>query len=815
MKSLQLKKLMMLMILIPLLCGGEINYSNFFPITSWQNVVDNINGTKYVSFYYDNLSYYTNPGEPMLPSKRLTFIVPKDATNFKINATNIITSDSTINDYVTPTLQQRYRSDNLKNNDIIMSPSIYRSNAFFPSEPCSLSGEGYYMGEYHLISVDVYPMQYNPITKTLRRNTKIDFSISYELGKTKVNNIITRNSTLYSSEEYSDLESIVANKEDLKKIFSSRVLTTNFRDSLELGDAGGEINPIQTYPEYNYLIVVTDSLKDYVKRIAALKRQKGYSVGIKTLSDIINDASVANGDKRPLLNGDYTYINDYAGKLREYLRNAFTNNETQYVLFAGADIPFRKGYFYLEDEHDISQFSIYKYSRESIPTDWYFCELNTNWKIDKDSRYAEKNEYEHDHVEEPFDMAPELYVGRLMFENHNEINNYTNKLLRYELNPGNGDTSYLGRAIEASNGNIDININYNYAESMREKWSEVFSQTDLHYIEKDSVSPDAHDLIMQINNTKYGMMCIEGHGTPENIFTNNLGDYQYCILPYESMVPNEHYASWEQMNSRYTPGILYAISCTTTPFDNWKEYSENEYFLKQYNLQHLGNSFTLGNKYGGVAYIGYTRPSSLGSFVSGSPKLAQRFMECLTEGKYNIGKAEAISKMYFTNIIDTDVFGNNLIGDPEFEVWTSELSPINGVTIQRFNNSIKISGINADGGKSIVSYCNNLGQGHITTYRNAVTLSNTNPNSIIMIRRHDKLPYISQLILQNTTIAKSQYVIAKGVYAGSNVDENRINGNVIIKNGANYEVEFTESVNLMPGFEVQLGASFSAEPSEY
>ena len=89
------------------------------------------------------------------------------------------------------------------------------------------------------------------------------------------------------------------------------------------------------------------------------------------------------------------------------------------------------------------------------------------------------------------------------------------------------------------------------------------------------------------------------------------------------------------------------------------------------------------------------------------------------------------------------------------------------------------------------------------------------PNSIVMVRSHGKLPYVAPLVLQNTNIQNSQYVIAGDVVAGNHVDANRTAGDVTIKSGTEYEIEYKGSVTLGPGFSVEKGATFTATPSEY
>lgn len=71
------------------------------------------------------------------------------------------------------------------------------------------------------------------------------------------------------------------------------------------------------------------------------------------------------------------------------------------------------------------------------------------------------------------------------------------------------------------------------------------------------------------------------------------------------------------------------------------------------------------------------------------------------------------------------------------------------------------------------------------------------------------------MVLQNVVFNKSQYVIASDVIAGNSVDNNRTNGDVIVKEGVDYEIEASGTVTLNNGFEVERGAIFSVIPSRF
>ena len=84
-----------------------------------------------------------------------------------------------------------------------------------------------------------------------------------------------------------------------------------------------------------------------------------------------------------------------------------------------------------------------------------------------------------------------------------------------------------------------------------------------------------------------------------------------------------------------------------------------------------------------------------------------------------------------------------------------------------------------------------------------------------MIYKHDMIPYIAPLLLQNTTLKNSQYVIASDVVAGNSIDSKRMNGDVTVKDGVEYEIEASGTVTLQDGFIVEKGATFAVYPSCY
>ena len=86
---------------------------------------------------------------------------------------------------------------------------------------------------------------------------------------------------------------------------------------------------------------------------------------------------------------------------------------------------------------------------------------------------------------------------------------------------------------------------------------------------------------------------------------------------------------------------------------------------------------------------------------------------------------------------------------------------------------------------------------------------------MVMLHKHNMIPFIAPLMLQNVDLGTSQYVIASDVTAGRSVDSGRTNGDVTVKNGIEYEIEASGTVTLEGGFSVEKGATFAVYPSSF
>lgn len=763
---------------------------------------DTLGGVTYNTVHYDGLYNDGAPGMPSLPVDYIRFSVPWNATNFTVSAAlqnNLIRSLSNLLLY--PCQPYRFMDDTTHHDIVLPDNATYNSATYYPSSNAWVVDEGFLAGENHIVTVAVMPISYNRrvaggiTTNRLKQSQAVRLTLSYELRDSLAMYPIVRQDTELRREGYRLAQSMVVNPDNvtcnapIDVTLDSLSIIPNSGDGLNGGSGNiGDIPPINNdttgvyggemnmASKCGYLIVTTSDLCYSLRRLAALKRQKGYNVKIMTMDSILTHPYAGQGD---MVNNVLTFPDD-AGKLRQYLRILYRLSGVKYLLLAGSDVPFRKSNW-----------------PPKAPCDMYFSDFHTDYRYQN------------------YDNKPELYVGRLLARTEEQIDNYTDKLFRYELNPGHGNPSYLKRALYTEGINM-----IGHSLPIRTVLNPLFTDTIIFREQANLRIPKGSDIINEINNTQYGFMSFHNHGEPSSIVVYGVDnnstqmEYDHCsnlIWAIDTVhISNCWYAevcdtegnALNNLNNKWYPNIVYSEACKTIPYDTINHFE---------NIPvNFGESFTTGKDYGGPAFLGNTRDG----IISASFQLEQIFAQQIVNGRYKIGETEAWSKaLYSINQVNTT---HNLLGEPEFEMWTDIPQNFVNINITRSDNSITVCGIGTD--STIVSLCGNQATELLMKMiisSSSVTFNNVSPNSSIMLYKHNYIPYIAPLVLQKVDLNRSQYVIASDVTAGRSVDSGRTNGDVTVKNGIEYEIEASGTVTLEGGFSVEKGATFAVYPSSF
>ncbi len=722
------------------------------------------NGDSYLRLRYPDLWTQSAAGTPELPVHYLRFSVPCDATDFTVSVTGETTTATRYTLPVYPT-QPPIPSDRNTSEQLFVSPdsTVYSNNRYWPAVPVQVVDEGFLDGDNHIVTVAVWPISYAPTDgEILFRNSvtvRLDYSVK-NAGSENPSRLraISRRATGRNNVRWG--------REEAKRIVVNPAQVDGFAPATATRSASS--HTVTTLPDFEYTVVTNRELAPAFDRLIGWKRQKGYSAGVVCIEDILACPDFQGGDL-------VSNIDDDAGKLRAYLKYTYDSGSLRYALLAGdyTVLPIRYGC----GDHNYSSTKIVS-NNSKIPTDIYFSDFNGNWNKDGDAHYGEPT---HDKV----DFYPEIFVGRLLCTTRQEIANYTEKLIRYERNPGNGDYSYLQKAFYCQSDEMQQD---NEAGIIKSAWGTTFHQDTVieefpSYETQSVTKPTGAEVIREMNN-RYGFFSWHGHGAPAGITVRSRGtnewDY-YAIVPFDGVLDKDsvHYSmnvevghGLDNLTNQDYPAIAYSISCDVTPFDIYKQYNVT------YNI---GSSFTVAGLYGGPAFLGNTRSGWIGSSV----RLEKKFVEQIKEGNNQIGVAEAFSKVSFAynKYSRWCSLTHSLIGCPEFEMWTDIPSVYDDISVTRSNSSITVAGNGLNGSKvAITSGINGLPE--IKTVTGAsVTINEVSPNSVVTVYKHNAIPYIAPLYLQNDTLRSSQYLHVNNVHIGQAVDTNRTEGDVVLKSG--------------------------------
>lgn len=775
---------------------------------------DTLGGVIYSTVRYGDLYNGGEPGMPSLPIDYFKFSVPYNATNFTVTAAMIGWSNQNLNHMLYPS-QRPMLIDGSDTLAITLPDSAaYSSNEYYPSQRAWVVDEGFLAGENHIVTVALMPFRYKHTTTTdiLSKVSRCVVSLRYELCDSLAMYPTIRKDSLLREEGYELTRSMVVNPNKVKDFAPIETFAPGI-DSIGFiqGITGDLINweipdPTPVDPgefgeeellidggNYTYLIITTSELKHAVRRIAALKRQKGYNVKVVTMEEVMQDSIARRGD---YVNG-HIANSDSAGVLRQYLRQYYQNHGTKYVLLVGTDVPYKMTTHQLEKPR-------------TFQTDFYFSDLNADWE--------DNNQ---------FDKSGELCVGRILGKAERQINNYTDKLFRYELNPGRGDYSYVKNAFYSQGCEfIDYNTPAHPTEIdiIRRALDSIY-QTPGIMIEPDVNTtgipyPSGEDIVNELNSMPYSFLSLHHHGCPSSLITSGFRDDH--LMPAFSLLwaNNTELAysfEWEKndtlpefglnnVKNKYYPTICFSVSCETMPFEIPQYYKDKGLTMS------FGESFTTGKDYGGPAFVGNTHDG----LIARGAKLEAKVIEKIVNGYYKLGEANRQGKSDFSlymegNNVKYLVATQNLLGDPTLELWTDIPQIYEGISVLRNDSNVIVNGVN--GQPITISICSNNGRLTKNQTTSDIAIDAVSPNSVITLYKHGYIPLFAPLRLQKMNIAKSQYVLAGDVMAGSSVDDKRTYGDVIVKNGVEYEIEASGTVILQDGFSVEKGATFAIYPS--
>ncbi len=556
-----------------------------------------------------------NPGEPLLPVYALEILLPQGEEVTSVTADILEIEEMRIEAPVVCAQRQVRMSRAASAQATVPDETIYGGDCPFPETRAVHVTTQTYRG-YNIAFLRVYPVAYHPGRGSLLSATRMEVVIE------------TASSRRLLMRSMGTLRSAAAKD---AAIASRMVDHDDAAASYAAGAAfpvlSGFVNPEETYP---YVIVTDYLVRPLIKPLKDYKDSTGLKAKIVILGEILYHYS---GVDRP-------------EQIRNFIKDAYANWETEYVLIAADDesIPHRGLFAKASGDSDLD-----------IASDLYYAALDGNWNDDGDAYWGEPGEE---------DLIPEVSVGRISVRDSAEVVNFVNKIMKYERSPvvGQIKTALMaGEIIGAGTYGAD------YMNEIRDGASahgfttagldDGFAADTLYDRDYYPGEWDECDLVPLLNSGRhivdhighcnlYSALKIDTAGV-DTLFTNDGDSATYFILYTQGC----YAASFDNRNPE---GIQLFRDCIAEQFTN----AEN----------------------GPVAFIGNTR---FGYYATGSTRGASQYFNrqffdaVFGEGITSIGRAHDDSRVDNIAYIEFDAmrwvyYTLVLLGDPSMDIWTDE-----------------------------------------------------------------------------------------------------------------------------------------------
>lgn len=571
------------------------------------------NGEGIISVLISGLDSYMQPNEPVLPMKIAQILIPRGknvgSVTIKYSDGNKIANGKArvanfpimINETENPL------------NNLVRVPLVgnYPKNLI-----------DWWIGEMHgndIVSVPIYPVIYNSDTQDFYFSSSITVIITFTSENNAQPMVTTRS-----------LASNIINEQDKKDILG---FVDNPNESfLQLNDGGGVramangVLPLsQTYP---YLIITSSALADAITpyNFSALINQK-QTRNFNPINGTIVTVESILADSRFYCNGQYgdgcpisnpTLFNDTAAMIRNYIKYAYNNLGTRYVLFGGdvSIIPVRSFYVSVPGYVD------------NIPSDLYYANLDGSMNANNDSIWGWTNDNP--------DFLSEVYVGRAPVETTTELANFVRKTILYE-NLTSSRSNYTANVLNIYDPSVDsLTVPTAYLSS---NGFNVNSQAHSYIGTDDGWIPNY-----------LGSFLANPSGLPAIINQAGHGSFIYISgFGFSDKVTNNTY-----------PNFFYGQACDWGGFDASDSLAENLIYRENMSYAILANS----------RYGWYSPGCNCGP---GSVFMNSFWYEVLYNDVGNLGRANQLSKEASrTSWWDYGLWTywtQNLLGDPEVSFY--------------------------------------------------------------------------------------------------------------------------------------------------
>jgi hypothetical protein len=567
-------------------------------------------------------------GNPELPEKTFCYSLPADQNidHIIINGFTEIplaTVVGRIKPQQTDWLTSVYAE---KPEFIPVSQTVYQTNAMYPQDnDLAVMARQDYVRGVKIVSVVIKPVRYNPVLSEVTLIQSITFTL---VTNQAVNRPISplRQSQGAELQTLSLLRAVVKNAEDLP---------VNIPHVRLIRAKPGQGYPSPAVPP-DCIILTNDQLIHAFSDYGQWLTRKGIP------TQIINVATIYN---------TYPGI-DNPEKIRNFVIDRYWHDGLCYLVLGG-------------DLSIIPKRLALPYDTNVMPTqygmqicDLYYGDVDGIWDYDNDGVFGEQTQ------DRP-DMGVDVLVGRIPAKTPDEVDAWVAKRLRYEQNPGNGQTDYLLRAAVA---NADEMRDLEHYRDTYYAFPPFFNVDTTALIEQPNGSdinptqPSGQEFITFLNTQHPHIIATENHGSPDYFATKtrNYNQPPRSIVATSDEIIMYGDGRLDDVETNNQDYLHFSIACDLGMMDCREAYSWWTRFpcYAQHDLFCRGGSVT-------------GRYNTRWGWVFASHPLELAFYSVLfsEESQHRISAAHYMAKLLRPNTLDID-FGNTLFGCPVLTAWT-------------------------------------------------------------------------------------------------------------------------------------------------
>jgi len=463
---------------------------------------------------------------------------------------------------------------------------VYESTNPWPGKTHDIGLPATYRG-YNIQPVTIYPAHYAAKTGKLDYYTSMDVTL------------ITEGTDAEMPATYRGLDS---DRELVAEIVDNPDALATYGGAPEPVQLSSVVDPNQGY---DYAVITGQQFVNGWAPFIQYKNDIGIRTVLVTVEDIYAEAAY-NGD-------------DDADEVRNFIKDAYMGWGVDYVLLGG-------------DCEVVPERGVYQSSQfPDSPSDMYYSGLDGDWNADGDQYYGEQGEE---------DFWAEVWIGRVTFDQSNELDNWIDKTLRYE---------------QGLTGSVDQVLMAAQQLNTRPVWGADYMDNlrDLAYPDDE---PWVYTDINQRDGTFSRQAIIDALNAGKNM-VNHMGHASYASNMGLSRTDPDNLVNED-------PYLIYSQGCSSGAFDD--DYSGTADAICEHHITSQGGAF---------AVIMNARYGYYGGWNTGpSQRFHVPFIQALMDDyDTTLGQANQYSKdynlmQYTTGLNRFLALGLNLLGDPTLTI---------------------------------------------------------------------------------------------------------------------------------------------------